>query len=203
MRQAKMDEYWRALTALLLALGLLGGLASAQTTHEVQLMFAEGEMGPPQFYFEPVGLFIQPGDTVRFVAASPHHTVTAYHGAHVKPQRVPEGVEPFSSPVIPAGQAWEYTFTVPGTYDLWCAPHEMFGMVMRIVVGEPGGPAEAPVTDFSPVGAYGAAGTVLNDPALSSLNIVAVGSVAWADLDPASKVPPAEGAASSSAEAHN
>lgn len=184
-----------ALSVSALLLCSLVSLGLAQTTHEVQLLFVEAEMGPPQFYFEPVGLHIQPGDTVRFIAASPHHTVTAYHGAHVKPQRVPEGVEPFSSPVIPAGGTWEYTFTTPGTYDVWCAPHESFGMVMRLVVGEPGGPAEEPVTDFGPVGAFGAAGTMLNDPALDSLNIMSQGSVTWEEISPEAKMPPQEGAA--------
>lgn len=85
---------------------------------------------------------------------------------------------------------WEYTFTIPGTYDIWCGPHEQYGMAMRIVVGEPGGPAEEPVTDFSPRGVHGVSGTVLKDPALNSLNIVAVGRVSWVDLSPASKALP-------------
>jgi plastocyanin len=122
----------------------------------------------PEFYFEPVGLLIQPGDSVRFVAVSPHHTATAYHEQHVKSHRVPDGVEPFSSPVVPVGEVWTYTFSVPGTYDLWCGPHEHYGMAMRIVVGEPGGPAEEPVTNFGPDGALALAGLVLNDPALAS-----------------------------------
>jgi plastocyanin len=177
----------------LLAALLMGalGLAHAQTTHDVMMHITPVEGRPtPEFYFEPVGLLIQPGDTVNFVAVSPHHTATAYHEQHVKAHRVPDGVEPFSSPVVPVGEVWSYTFTVPGTYDLWCGPHEHYGMAMRIVVGEPGGPAEEPVTDFSPVGAYALAGHVLNDPALGSNEIVERGSVSWYDLDPASKVLP-------------
>lgn len=177
--------------ALVTTLVTFFSAALAQQTHEVQLTITEVEGRPvPEFYFEPVGLLIQPGDTVRFVAASPHHTATAYHKAHVKLQRVPEGVEPFSSPILPVGESWEYTFSVPGTYDLWCGPHEMFGMAMRVVVGEPGGPAEAPVENFAPDGVFGAAGTVLNDPALASANIVAQGSVAWSEISPKAKVPP-------------
>lgn len=164
-------------------------LSAAQTTHEVQMLIKEGgEL--PEFYFEPVGLHIQPGDTVRFVAATPHHNVVAYHAQQGKVQRVPEGVPPFSSPTLPIGDVWEYTFDTEGTYDLWCAPHELLGMAMRVVVGEPGGPAEEPVTDFGPMGVLGASGTVLNDPALASANIVGAGSVSWTEVDPASKVPP-------------
>lgn len=169
------------------ALALLG-TAVAQTTHQVELMIMPIEDRPiPEFYFEPTGLFIEPGDTVRFVAVTPHHTVTAYHPLHGKPQRVPDGVEPFSSPVIPVGGIWEYTFTVPGVYDLWCAPHESYGMAMRIVVGEASGPALAAADDFSPEGTFGTAGTVLNDPALDSQRIIDAGSVSWSELSDASK----------------
>jgi len=164
-------------------------LTFAQTTHDVQLFIAGGESGT-QFYFEPVGLHIEPGDTVRFIGVTPHHTVTAYHAQHAKSHRVPDDVPPFSSPVVPVTETWEYTFDIPGTYDLWCGPHEAWGMAMRIVVGEPGGPAEEPVTDFSPEGVFGVSGAVLNDAALASANIVDAGQVAWADISAETKVQP-------------
>lgn len=184
-----MSTTARTLLALLVAAALAS--ASAQTTHDVVMHITPVEGRPvPEFYFEPVGLLIEPGDSVRFVAASPHHTATAYHAEHIKSHRVPDGVEPFSSPIVAIGQDWTYTFTVPGTYDLWCGPHEHYGMAMRIVVGEPGGPAEDPVTNFGPDGVFATAGLVLNDPALASGQIVALGSVSWYDLDDASKVLP-------------
>lgn len=74
------------------------------------------------------------------MSAAADHTVTTYHELQGKLQRVPDGVEPFSSPMVPVGHTWEYTFTVPGVYDVFCGPHEMYGMVMRIVVGEVTGP---------------------------------------------------------------
>lgn len=166
--------------------GTFGGLA--QTVHKVDMLIEEVAGQPiPEFYFEPVGLFIDPGDTISFVAATPHHSVTAYHGLHGKIQRVPDGAEPFSSPMVPIGGTWEYTFDIPGVYDVFCAPHEQYGMVMRIVVGEVSGPGTSPVEDFSPFGAIGAAGTVLNDSALSPDRIVANGSVAWSEISAASK----------------
>lgn len=174
----------RAFAPLALAVLALGlGTAAAQTEHQVRMHIEEIADRPvPVFFFEPVGLHVQPGDTVTFVAASPHHTATAYHGQHVKSHRVPDGVEPFSSPIVPVGEAWSYTFTVPGTYDVWCGPHEHYGMAMRIVVGEPGGPAEAPVEEFGPMGVYGAAAAVLNAPELASSRIVDLGTVPWAEL---------------------
>lgn len=182
---------WRAcVVALLMGVVVAGGAlgAAAQQVHEVDLLIGEVEGRPiPEFFFEPAGLFINPGDTVRFLAKTPHHTVTAYHELQGKAQRVPDGVEPFSSPMVPIGGSWEYTFTIPGVYDVFCGPHEQYGMVMRIVVGEATGPGALPVEDFSPLGAMGAAGTVLNDPALDPLRIVQVGSVSWAEISEASK----------------
>lgn len=178
------------------ALTLLSGFALAQDTHEVHLniMPVEGRV-IPEFFFQPTGLFVEPGDIVSFIADSPHHTATAYHAQHVKAQRVPEGVEPFSSPIIPINESWEYTFTEPGVYDLWCGPHEQYGMAMRVVVGEASGPAMEPIADFSPGGVFATAGTVLSDPALNPLNIIAVEQVMWEELATASKAlmpPPSE-----------
>ena len=155
----------RMLTTLLAA--LVVGFAAAQTNHQVQMMTLpiEGQE-MPAFFFEP------------------HHGVTAYHGQHVKSHRVPDGVEPFSSPIVPIGGSWSMTFTIPGTYDVWCPPHEPFGMAMRIVVGEPGGPANEPVTDFGPDGVFDLAGVVLNSPLLAPDRIAAEGSVSWFEIDP-------------------
>ena len=182
------------LAASAVAVAMLSATAVGQTTHEVQLIIEPIPDAPlPQFYFEPSGLYVEPGDTVRFVGVSPHHTVTAYHPLQGKPQRVPDGVGPFSSPVIPIGDVWEYTFEIPGVYDIWCGPHEQYGMAMRIVVGEASGPAMEPPTDFGPEGTFGAAGTVLLDPALDALNIIALQSVSWSDISPEAKLVPEMG----------
>ena len=92
-------------------------------------------------YFDPVGLYVEPGTTVRFEVASGAHSATAYE------DRIPAGAAPFDSGVISTG-GFEYTFDVPGTYDYYCTPHRSAGMVGRVVVGDPGGPAEdAPIPD--------------------------------------------------------
>ncbi|MFO8149592.1 MAG: plastocyanin/azurin family copper-binding protein [Trueperaceae bacterium] len=173
----------RLALASLLAVAAFGSVAVAQQNHDVMMHIEEVDGRPvPMFFFEPVGLLIEPGDTVTFVAASPHHTATAYHAQHVKSQRVPDGVPPFSSPVVPIGESWSYTFDVPGTYDIWCGPHEHYGMAMRIVVGEPGGPAEEAVTNFGPDGVFALAGLVLNQPEIASARIVANGAVSWTEI---------------------
>jgi plastocyanin len=104
--------------------------------HEVELLVRPVEGREiPEFYYDPCGLYVDPGDTVKFSYTTPHHTITAYHPARGEMRRVPEGVPPFSSPVLNAGAYWLYTFEIPGVYDLYCGPHEAFGHVMRVVVG--------------------------------------------------------------------
>ncbi|ELY77485.1 blue copper domain-containing protein [Natrinema gari JCM 14663] len=91
---------------------------------------------PPFFHFEPSGIHVDPGDVVQFTATAPDHTITAYHPAQGFQRRVPDGVPPFSSPVLNVGGAWLYAFPKPGIYDVYCASHHVFGMSMRLVVGD-------------------------------------------------------------------
>lgn len=86
--------------------------------------------------FDPIGLSVEPGTTVRFEIDDGSHSATAYA------DRIPDGAQAFDSGVISVG-SFEHTFEKPGTYDYYCIPHESTGMVGRIVVREPGGPAEA------------------------------------------------------------
>lgn len=106
---------------------------------------------PPFFHFDPTGLHIRPGDIVQFTFDSPDHTVTAYHPGFGFQQRIPDGVPPFSSPIAPVDGYWLYQFDEPGLYDLYCAPHQVFGMVMRLVVGDIDEPELPPYTfDYEP-----------------------------------------------------
>ncbi|WP_249361361.1 plastocyanin/azurin family copper-binding protein [Haloterrigena sp. H1] len=116
-----------------------------QPDHEVELRTnepanPENPDRPPFFHFNPTGIHVSTGDVVQFTADSPDHTITAYHPAQGFQQRVPDGVPPFSSPVLNVDGAWLYEFTEPGLYDVCCGPHHVLGMAMRIVVGdlEPG-----------------------------------------------------------------
>lgn len=105
--------------------------------HTVSL-YIDFEGGQPiPFYFEPMGLHVDEGDVVRFEVLTPDHTITAYHERHGRQQRVPDDAKPFSSPIITPGGYWLYRFEEPGLTDIYCAPHEFFGMVMRMVVGDP------------------------------------------------------------------
>lgn len=163
--------------------------------HKVELLIRERENVPiPEFYFEPAGLAVEPGDTVRFNLATPHHNVNAYHPAFGYTQRVPGDAPPYSSPVLGVGEYWLYTFRTEGVHNIMCAPHELFGMVGSIVVGSATGPGANPVgeapapTEASRPPEF-TAGLVLSDPAMAPENIVDQGSVSWDDLAPESKRP--------------
>ena len=104
--------------------------------HEIQVLIRPREGAPiPEFFFEPAGLYVEPGDTVRWTFVTGHHTVSAYHPGFGYQQRVPDAVPSFSSPVMPQGGYWLYTFEQEGVYDYFCGPHEIFGHVGRIVCG--------------------------------------------------------------------
>lgn len=166
-----------------------------EADHTVELLLQEREEIPiPEFYFEPTGLAIEPGDTVRFNLPTPHHNVNAYHPAFGYTQRVPDEVPPFSSPILGVGEYWMYTFETEGVHNIMCAPHELFGMVGSIVVGSATGPGANPVgeapapTEQSRPPEF-TAGLVLSDPAMAPENIVDAGAVSWSDLAPESKRP--------------
>lgn len=97
-----------------------------------------GTTGGAHVWFRPRGLLIQPGQTVRWrnQDAGNSHTATAYHPAlYGRPQRIPDGAEPWDSGFLLPGEGFSVTLTVPGVYDYYCLPHEHAGMVGRIVVG--------------------------------------------------------------------
>jgi plastocyanin len=109
-------------------------------TVQVQ-MVTEGD----EYYFDPIGLAVEPGTTVEWVIESGAHSSTAYAegngGAEVR--RIPEDAEAWNSETLTdEGATFSYTFEVEGTYDYFCIPHKSLGMVGRVVCGEPGGPAE-------------------------------------------------------------
>jgi plastocyanin len=96
------------------------------------------------YYFDPVGLYVEPGDTVTFRIDSGDHSATAYVESNPASdvRRIPEGADGWNSDTLRRGR-FEHTFETEGTYDYYCIPHKAAGMVGRIVVGSPGGPAES------------------------------------------------------------
>ena len=92
-------------------------------------------------WFRPKGLAVSAGTTLRFVNRDPgnSHTATAYHpDLFGRPRRIPGAATPWDSGFLLPDETFEVTLEELGVYDYYCQPHEMAGMVGRVVVGEPG-----------------------------------------------------------------
>jgi len=55
---------------------------------------------PADFFYQPTGLHVQPGDVIKWVFTTPDHNVVPYHPAFGMRRRVPTGVTAFSSPLL-------------------------------------------------------------------------------------------------------
>jgi plastocyanin len=94
--------------------------------------------------FEPAQIEVSKGTTVTWEnVGAIGHSVTAYEG------EIPESAAYFASGEfdsedaardaypegdIPEGEAYEHTFETTGTFEYFCIPHEMNGMVGKIKV---------------------------------------------------------------------
>lgn len=100
----------------------------------------QGRADGSHVWFDPVGIHIQSGQTVRWTNLDPgnSHTTTAYHPKFFdRPLRIPVDAEPWNSEYLLPDETFSATFRVEGVYDYYCVPHEHAGMVGRIVVGRP------------------------------------------------------------------
>lgn len=99
--------------------------------------------------FDPIGVLIKPGQTIRWICDANVHTATAYHPKNANHSlRIPETAMPWDSQYLLPGQTFEVKLTAEGVYDYFCLPHEIAGMVGRIVVGKPTGPGALPFDYF-------------------------------------------------------
>lgn len=89
--------------------------------------------------FDPIGLRLRPGQTVRWTNGDDGnaHTATAYHPDNGRPRRIPAAAKAWNSDYLLPGETFSVTLTAEGVYDFFCMPHEHAGMVGRLVVGEP------------------------------------------------------------------
>lgn len=148
-----------------------GGLAtlaipSLLRAQQVEVIEMRGTARGERIWYNPIGLAIAPGTALRFVNRDPvnSHTATAYHPELFdQPARIPDGAAPWNSDFLLPDESFEVTLEVPGVYDYYCLPHEMAGMVGRIVVGRPSDVGWQPVaqdTDDLPEAALRAFPTV-------------------------------------------
>lgn len=99
-----------------------------------------------ELYFDPIGLYVEPGETVSFELVSGAHSATAYHpnNPNALERRVPKDTPAWDTGTFGEVDSFRnITFETEGTHDYYCIPHKMVGMIGRIVVGSPGGPAES------------------------------------------------------------
>ena len=141
----------------------LGSLLAASAGRVVEIRMRSDARGS-RVWFDPLGLRIAPGTTVRWVLEANVHSATAYHPDNGSwAPRIPAGAAPWDSGILTEpGQTFERRLDVPGVYDYYCIPHEMAGMVGRIVVA----PAGASVADLE---APGSAGGDLRPPSAAAL----------------------------------
>lgn len=99
-------------------------IAAFAETHEVR-MLNRNDSGPMPF--EPDYLVIQPGDSVKFIAASPGHNAAAIESM------IPGSGEKFVGRI---DEEIEITLTEEGIWGIKCSPHYTMGMVMLIQVGD-------------------------------------------------------------------
>jgi len=132
--------------------GAVGGELSSPLSGVVEIAMSQDGSGA---FFDPLGVWVEPGTTIRFVLAEGVHDSQAYHPANaaaVQLLRIPEGAEPWNSGLLggllnPTG-VFEVTLTVEGVYDYFCMPHHALGMVGRIVVGDPNASPARPVDEI-------------------------------------------------------
>jgi plastocyanin len=128
-------------------LGAGGGLAAALSLSSLSVWAGEmvdikmqGRGDGSQVWFDPIGILVKPGQTVRWTNLNPgnSHTTTAYNPANFeRPLRMPKAAKPWDSDYLLPGESFSVTFTEQGVYDYYCIPHEHAGMVGRIIVGQP------------------------------------------------------------------
>ena len=102
----------------------------------------QGNADGSKVWFDPIGVLVQPGQTIRRPPAIPairtprrpttRRTSTTSAASPRGPSR---GTRTTSLP----NETFAITLTVEGVYDYFCLPHEMAGMVGRIIVGRPAG----------------------------------------------------------------
>ena len=109
--------------AVMAALMIAGGANAAEVEVKMLNKSADGIM-----VFEPSLVRINPGDTVKFIAADKGHNVETVDNM------LPEGGKAFVGKV---NEELAITFDKPGVYGYKCKPHYSMGMVGMVVVGNP------------------------------------------------------------------
>ena len=130
MRSASMAPSRRGflVTAGLAALDtvVLQGFARGQRAQSTEakpgtvLVLARRNYAQGRFYFDPAGVFLEVGQTVRWENSDWGFNVSAFHPEIENHElRIPEAAQPFDSGLMVEGASFEWTFRVEGTYDYY------------------------------------------------------------------------------------
>jgi plastocyanin len=112
--------------------GLVGGWGHGRLIEIRMKSDARGSRA----WFDPIGVRVPSGTTVRWVLDAGAHSTAAYHPSNANHAlRIPPTATPWDSGIlVQAGQTYDRRLDVPGVYDYYCMPHELAGMVGRILV---------------------------------------------------------------------
>jgi plastocyanin len=107
---------FRSLLAVLIAIS--AAQAAGQSSHQISVT---------NYLFTPKEISIRAGDTVIWTNTQGMHNVNGSQA------RFPSNPESFGNEV---GTDWVFShvFTIPGTYDYVCDPHEIFSMFGKVIV---------------------------------------------------------------------
>jgi plastocyanin len=116
--------------------GLVGGPRRGRLADRLVEIRMKSDARGARVWFDPIGVRVPPGTVVRWVLDAGAHSTTAYHPSNANHAlRIPATAGPWDSGIlIEPGQAFEQRLEVPGVYDYYCMPHELAGMVGRILV---------------------------------------------------------------------
>jgi plastocyanin len=144
MTQPTRREFVRVGALTLVGFGFVPASVAQASAREV-IEMRSNALGS-LVWFDPIGLYVEPGTTVRWVTRENVHTTTAYHPRNDHHAlRIPDRAAPWDSGfLVQPGAHFDVTLSVAGVYDYYCMPHEAAGMVGRIVVGRPLGPGSEP-----------------------------------------------------------
>jgi len=114
------------LLSVSLSLGFAPMFAQAEE-HRILMLNAAADDAQHTNVFAPDILHIALGATVTFIPRDEGHNTASKRGM------IPEGAEPWNSPM---DEEFSVTLTVPGIYGYLCLPHYEMGMVGLIIVGD-------------------------------------------------------------------
>ena len=119
-------------------------LRTSRATQDIEIHMRSDQLGA-RVWFDPIGVYIEPGQTVRWIVSENVHTTSAYHPQNSNHSlRIPQDATPWDSGFLSPGEHFELELMTQGAYDYYCMPHEEAGMVGRIIVGKPNGPGALP-----------------------------------------------------------